>query len=167
MSSPQDDFLLKSATAAQAAGHIFPEYAACEAALESGWGNSQLSQQANNLFGQKQSHPPVDGTGTLTLPTREFLNGAWVTVQANWVSFPDLASCFGARMALLQRLSGTYPHYQAALAATTGEQFINEVSQTWSTDPGRAGKVLAIYDAHSSAFAGLSSPSSAPAPAAS
>jgi flagellum-specific peptidoglycan hydrolase FlgJ len=89
----------------------------------------------------------------LTLPTREFLNGAWVTVQANWVSFPDWPSSFRARMALLQRLSSSYPDYMAALKATTGEQFVTTVSHTWSTDPQRAGKVLSIYDAHSAAFA--------------
>lgn len=153
MPSTLDQFLVKAATAARAAGHIFPEYAACEAALESAWGQSQLATQGNNLFGQKQSHPPLDGSNTLTLPTREFLNGAWVTVQANWVNFPDWASCFQARMALLQRLAGTYPDYKAALSATTGEQFVTAVSHTWSTDPARAGKVLSIYDAHNSAFA--------------
>ena len=56
-------------------------------------------------------------------------------------------------MALLQRLSNTYPAYEAALNATTGEEFITAVSHTWSTDPQRAGKVLSIYDLHSSAFA--------------
>ncbi|HEY1500145.1 MAG TPA: glucosaminidase domain-containing protein [Acidobacteriaceae bacterium] len=153
MPTPQDQFLVKAAAAALASGHVFPEYAACEAALESGWGLSQLATTANNLFGQKQSHPPLDGSNTLTLPTREFLNGAWVTVQANWVSFPDWPSSFRARMALLQRLSSSYPDYMAALKATTGEQFVTTVSHTWSTDPQRAGKVLSIYDAHSAAFA--------------
>lgn len=152
MPSPQDQFLVKAATAARAAGHIFPEYAACEAALESAWGQSHLAAQGNNLFGQKQSHPPLDGSSTLMLPTREFLNGAWVTVQANWVGFADWASCFKARMTLLQRLGNTYPDYKAALNATTGEQFITAVSHTWSTDPQRAGKVLSIFDLHGSAF---------------
>jgi flagellum-specific peptidoglycan hydrolase FlgJ len=153
MATPQEQFLVKAAAAASAAGHIFPEYAACEAALESGWGLSQLATHASNLFGQKQSTPAFDGSTTLTLPTREFLKGAWVMVQANWVSFPDWSSCFRARMALLQRLSNAYPDYKAALSATTGEQFVTAVSHTWSTDPQRAGKVLSIYDAHSSAFA--------------
>lgn len=129
-------------------GHIFPAYAACEAALESGWGRSQLAIEANNLFGQKQSKPPLAGTETLVLPTREFLQGAWTTVNASWVKFGSWSDGFRARMQLLQRLSPRYPHYAAALAATTGEQFIVEVSQTWSTDPDRARKVLSIYDAH-------------------
>ncbi len=155
MPTPQDEFLLKATAAARAAGHLFPDYAACEVALESGWGLSQLAVEANNLFGQKQAHPPLAGTETLNLPTREFLHGAWVTVQAAWVKFPDWESCFRERMALLRSLAAAWPNYGAALQATTGEQFITEVSRTWSTDPARAGKVLAVYDYHRAVFATL------------
>jgi flagellum-specific peptidoglycan hydrolase FlgJ len=46
--------------------------AACEAALESTWGASELATKGNNLFGQKQQvHPEF---GTLHIPTREFIN---------------------------------------------------------------------------------------------
>lgn len=148
MGAIQDQFLEKAVEAARAAGHLFPEYAACEAALESGWGMSHLAAEANNLFGQKQAHPPLAGTETVSLPTREYLHGAWVSVQANWVKFADWAACFRERMALLHLLSAAYPNYRAALQAPTGEQFITEVSKTWSTDPSRAGKVLAVHDCH-------------------
>ncbi len=151
--SPQNEFLRRAALAAQAAGHIFPAFAACEVALESGWGRSALAEQANNLFGQKQSHPPLAGTTTLSMPTREFLQGHWVTVQANWVKFPDWSASFAARMQLLEQLKGVIPNYAAALAAPSGEQFVVDVSRSWSTDPERAGKVLSIYDAHKDAFA--------------
>ena len=152
MLSPQEYFLRRACDAARAAGHLFPEYAACEAALESGWGQSRLATEANNLFGQKQSHPPLAGTETLTLPTREYLHGAWVSVQAAWVQFPDWDSCFRARMQLLQSLAAAYPNYRDALNATTGEAFVTLVSRSWSTDPDRAGKVLAVYDHHRPAF---------------
>lgn len=148
MGSVQEQFLMKATAAARAAGHLFPEYAACEAALESGWGMSHLAAEANNLFGQKQAHPPLAGTDTVSLRTREYLHGAWVSVQANWVKFPDWSACFRERMALLQSLSAAYPNYKAALQASSGEQFITEVSKTWSTDPSRAGKVLAVHDCH-------------------
>jgi flagellum-specific peptidoglycan hydrolase FlgJ len=149
---PHDEFLQEAFVAARAAGHVFPEYAACEAALESAWGLSGLAVKGHNLFGQKQSHPPLSGTGTLTMPTREFLHGAWITVQANWVQFDDLKACFAARMELLQRLSQSHPDYRTALVATDGATFITEVSRTWSTDPQRAGKVLSIFDNHHQAF---------------
>lgn len=151
--SIQSVFLLRAYRAAQAAHHVFPAYAACEAALESGWGQSQLATEANNLFGQKQSHPPLAGTETVTMPTREYLHDHWMTVSANWAKFPDWNDCFRARMALLERLGHAYPNYGVALKAATGEQYVTAVSRSWSTDPERAGKVLAVYDAHSSVFA--------------
>lgn len=148
----QESFLRRAAAAARSAGHVFPNYAACEAALESGWGQSHLATEANNLFGQKQAHPPLPGTETLSLPTREYLHGAWVAVQAAWVRFPDWQSCFRERMALLRSLENGYPNYRQALAATTGEEFVRLVSRSWSTDPARGGKVLSMYDAHIQAF---------------
>lgn len=150
--SLQSLFLARACRAAQAAHHIFPQYAACEAALESGWGRSLLAVEANNLFGQKQSHPPLPGTETITMPTREYLHEHWTTVSANWTKFAGWTECFAARMALLKRLSGDYPHYRTALNAATGEQYIAAVSQSWSTDPERVGKVLAVYDAHAQTF---------------
>ncbi len=152
--SIQSLFLSRALNAARCAHHIFPEYAACEAALESGWGRSKLAVEANNLFGQKQSHPAVAGTETITMPTREYLHDHWMTVLANWTKFPGLAECFAARMELLQRLGLTFPHYRDALTAASGEQYVVAVSQSWSTDPKRAGKVLAIHDAHRGEFQG-------------
>ena len=148
----RSEFLLRAAAAARAAGHIYPEYAACEAALESAWGRSRLAVEANNLFGQKQSHPPLAGTETLAMPTQEDLHGHWTTVLANWVKFSGWAQCFEARMDCLRQLSGQYAHYRAALAAGSGDVFVQEVSRTWSTDPERAAKVLEIYRIHAGAF---------------
>lgn len=152
MSGLQEEFLRKASDAARSAGHIFPEFAACEAALESGWGMSQLAAEANNLFGQKQAHAALAGTETISLPTREYLHGVWTTVQADWIRFASWQACFAGRMALLKTLGHAYPHYAAALAAKTGEEFVDEVSKSWSTDPARAGKVLSIYDHHHAVF---------------
>lgn len=147
MTSPaQLEFLTKARDAATAAAHVWPEYAACEAALESGWGLSHLAENGCNLFGMKQHAHPI--YGTVSLPTKEFLGGKWVVVEASWVQYPDWASCFKDRMDTLTRLAPTYPHYQNALNATSGEQYVNEVSLTWSTDPERAQKVIATYNAH-------------------
>ncbi len=145
MNPANQEFLQRAFQEAQKSGHIFPEMAACEAALESGYGRSQLAIRDNNLFGMKQHAHSV--FGTVALPTNEFLDGNWVSVVAKWVSYPDWASCFADRMATLRRLASVYPHYQNALNASSATTYISEVSQTWSTDPDRAAKVLAIYDA--------------------
>jgi flagellum-specific peptidoglycan hydrolase FlgJ len=141
--------------AAENAAHIFPTMAACEAALESGYGHSALAVVDNNLFGMKQHKHPVFGTHNL--PTREFVGvdkdtdavkDGWIVVNAAWVKYPTLSDCFADRMATLKRLSSVYPNYAAALAADSAEVFVRVVSKTWSTDPKRADKVMAIYEAY-------------------
>ena len=146
----QETFLTRARVAALAAGHVFPEFAACEAALESAWGQSKLATEANNLFGQKQSRPPV-GEG-VQLPTKEYAHGAWVTVPALWAKFADWRGCFAARMALLERLANAYPAYAAALAAEDGRSFVTLVSRRWSTDPNRGEKVLEVWQMHRRVF---------------
>jgi flagellum-specific peptidoglycan hydrolase FlgJ len=153
MTPQQHDFLDRAFQAAKAANHVEPEMAACEAALESGWGRSWLAVNDRNLFGCKQHQHPI--YGTVALPTKEYLKGEWETVTANFVNYPDWQSCFKDRMDTLTRLAaivkpdGTpeYPHYRNALTAGASTTYITEVSRTWSTDPNRAEKVLAIYNA--------------------
>jgi flagellum-specific peptidoglycan hydrolase FlgJ len=140
------NFLDSTSQAAQDAGHCFPTMAACEAALESGYGTSRLAIADHNLFGMKQHQHPVFGTHSL--PTKEFLKGDWVTVSADWVSYPADVDCFHDRMLTLVRLSKAYPHYAAAIQATDAAVYVTEVSKTWSTDPERANKVIAIHNAY-------------------
>lgn len=145
MTPQEHDFLNRAFAAAEKAGHIFPEMAACEAALESGYGRSVLAVQDRNLFGMKQHQHPIYGTAAL--PTNEFYGGEWKPAVANWVVYPDWAACFADRMATLKRLAPVYIHYKNALAAASATTYIYEVSRTWSTDPKRAEKVLDIYEA--------------------
>ena len=136
--------MLAAAAAAAKAGHIFPQAAACEAALESTYGKSVLATEDRNLFGCKQHLHPIFGTHNL--PTREFEKGEWITTTAAWVKYPDWAACFADRMSTLKRLSSRYGHYAAALAAKDPRTYIEEVSKTWATDPNRGAKVLKIYE---------------------
>lgn len=143
MNQEQRSFIDRAVVAARKGGHIFPEMAACEAALESRYGCSSLAAQDSNLFGMKQHRHPEYGTHNL--PTNEVVNGAWIEVKAAFVHYPDWNFCFFDRMATLHRLSANFPHYAAALDAKDAETYVTEVSRTWSTDPDRASKVIAIY----------------------
>ena len=144
MNDVQRQFLDRATAEAVKANHPFPRMAACEAALESSWGHSELATAGNNLFGMKQHAHAV--YGTMTLPTREFLDGEWKACSSQWVNYPDWRACFADRLATLERLSNAYPHYKAALEAQDARTYIAEVSKTWSTDPGRAEKVLSVYE---------------------
>ena len=157
LNDSQRQFLDRAAAGATLARHPFPRMAACEAALESTFGHSQLAREDNNLFGMKQhAHPLFD---TINLPTHEFEKGEWVLVEAGFVKYPSWSDCFADRLATLERLSNLYdptamrflyPHYRAALAASDEATFVTQVSLTWSTDPKRAQKVLDVYRQYTS-----------------
>ena len=141
--SEHKQWLADISAQALSGGHIWPDYAACEAALESNYGQSKLAVLGNNLFGMKaRINNPF---GELTLPTKEFENGAWIDSVAHWVAYPDHAACFKDRMDTLRRLAPSYPNYANALAASSGAEYVLSVSKTWSTDPSRGQKVLQIY----------------------
>lgn len=58
-----------------------------QAILESGWGKSTLATQGNNLFGIKTSD---EWQGeTITLPTKEWVNGEYITVDADFRKYPS------------------------------------------------------------------------------
>jgi len=143
LSYTQKAFVLKIAEEAAASSHCWPQMAACEAALESGFGTSGLAVRDLNLFGMKQHTHPVYGTENL--PTKEFLHGDWVTVTAPWVVYPSYEACFDDRMNTLDRLKNAYPNYAHALLATDPFTYVRDVSATWSTDPHRADNIIEIY----------------------
>ena len=144
MTDDQKKWVMLTASQAYNAGHVFPRMAGCEAALESNYGRSFLARKASNLFGTKQHNHPI--YGTISLPTREFLGGEWKEVEADFVEYPGPIECFKDRMATLQRLRSTYINYNNALLSATAENYIRCVSLTWSTDPNRADRVLAIFN---------------------
>lgn len=148
MATPEQlAFLAKAFAAAKTAGHVWPQAAACEAVVETAWGTSQSYLQGNNAFGTKQHVHAI--FKTVNLPTREYINGAWCQVNAPFIAYPDLQACFSDRMDTLTRLAPSYPHYDAALKATTPEEYLVQVSQTWSTDPDRAATCVGILHVHS------------------
>jgi flagellum-specific peptidoglycan hydrolase FlgJ len=137
VNASQRQFLDRATAEAVKAGHVFPRMAACEAALESSYGHSQLAVDGNNLFGCKQHLHPNPEYATMTLPTREFEGGEWKVVPgAQWVKYPDWRASFADRMVTLERLSSVLPHYKAALAARDERSYVISVSESWSTDPG-------------------------------
>lgn len=138
-----DEFLTKAKCAASDAGHPWPEYAACEAALESNWGKSGLAIRGNNLFGQKHGFTTSEWP-SLDMPTWEVIKGVRIATTAKFAKFPDWATCFKERHELLQRKSA----YAPALKAETGVDFVRLVSKVWATDPDRADKVLRIHGSH-------------------
>lgn len=145
----QQQFITKATQQALISEHIWPVMAACEAALESGWGRSGLAIQGRNLFGMKVHHNTPESQ-ILKMNTREWIgtkaDGEYVTIVAEFMKYPDWAACFVDRMATLKRMAPYTRNYNMALAAEDPITYVHYVSLTWSTDPERADKVIAIYN---------------------
>lgn len=60
---------------------ILPSVTIAQAILESGWGKSYLATNGKNLFGIKKGY--WQGP-TITLPTQEYVNGSWITINAEF-----------------------------------------------------------------------------------
>ena len=65
--------------------NILPSLTIAQAILESGWGQSQLSTQANNLFGIK-AYSDWNGA-TVTMATKEYVNGNYITINAKFKAY--------------------------------------------------------------------------------
>jgi flagellum-specific peptidoglycan hydrolase FlgJ len=61
-----------------------------QASLESNWGQSKLSQEANNYFGIK-----AHGThARIQMPTEECEKGTRVSVEAEFAKYLSMLDCF-------------------------------------------------------------------------
>ncbi len=88
-----------------------------QAILESGWGRSELSRQANNFFGIKGTGP----AGSVTMRTREVINGRDVYVNAQFrryhtpqESFADHARLFTQNRRYAEAMRHTHDAFRFA-----------------------------------------------------
>ena len=145
------DFIVRAlleARAAQAAGApIIPEVAVAQAALESGYGQSRLAVECNNLFGIKSGsywQGPVK-----EYPTSEWRKGQYVVVTARWRVYPDWKACFASYGAIIE---GTRWYADAAKAAKAGDPigFLDGllarpgIEPGWATEPAYKERVLGV-----------------------
>ena len=110
-----------------------------QAALESNWGQSKLSREANNYFGIKAhgSHQRIQ------MCTDECEHGADVEVKAEFAKYLSMLDCFQCRDGILLRAAV----YKGAVEKRCDEAaFIAEIAKHWATDPKYAGKLLAVLN---------------------
>jgi flagellum-specific peptidoglycan hydrolase FlgJ len=117
---------------------VLASVALAQAALESAWGQSRLTREANNFFGYKarrnQKH--------VVFPTQEVIHGKRVTVEARFRAFDSAAECFDAYGELL----GTLPRYAPVLAAADDFAVYAARLQEcgYATDPRYAVKLVGL-----------------------
>jgi len=110
-----------------------------QAALESNWGQSKLSQEANNYFGIK-AHGKHE---RIQMSTHECEGGKTVEVKAEFAKYASMLECFECRDKIL--LHGAV--YAGAREKRGDEDgFIGEIAKHWATDPKYAQKLMAMLN---------------------
>ena len=104
---------------------------------ESGWGQSQLAIQGNNLFGIKGTGP----AGSVLRPTQEYENDQLVSVNALFRVYSDIAQSISDHGLLL----ATGSSYKQAMAnRRSPDAFANELTGVYATDPNYGAKLITI-----------------------
>ena len=140
----KDQFITAATTAARAfaeSGGSPAGVTVAQAALESNWGQSQLSRDAHNYFGIK-AHGPLPW---IELPTHEAKDGALVPVNARFARYDSMAACFADRERILAQVAA-YAEARACIADP--EAFLRALARHWATDSHYAEKLLRLYHEH-------------------
>jgi len=114
-----------------------PMVTAAQAALESNWGQSGLSREANNYFGIKA----YAGRDRILMRTNECEKGERVVITAAFAKYPSMLDCFRVRDEIVAR-GAVYAGARKKLGDEAG--FIAEIAKHWATDPKYAEKLMAV-----------------------
>jgi peptidoglycan hydrolase-like protein with peptidoglycan-binding domain len=111
-----------------------------QALLESGRGESGLAKKGNNFFGIKGTGP----AGSVTMPTKEYEGGRWITVDAKFRKYNSPSESFTDHGNFLRK----NPRYAPAFKHTDdAKQFAKEIHKAgYATDPTYAKKLGQIID---------------------
>ena len=129
-----------------------------QAIEESAWGTSGLAAQYHNLFGIKGTGP----AGSVTMPTSEYLNGQWVSIDAQFRAYTNDAQSIADHAELLAT-SGYYTRAMADRAVP--DAFANDLTGVYATDPHYGANLIALmqlYNLYRFDSAGMS-PAATPA----
>ena len=104
--SKQTDFIMqisRGAVEGMRKYGILPSVTMAQAILESGWGESGLTKQSNNLFGIKAGG---SWSGDVVrYPTKEYVNGQYIDVTADFRAYDSLDASMEDHGAFLAGLS--------------------------------------------------------------
>lgn len=122
---------------------VLPSLTIAQAILESGWGSSQLAKLGNNLFGIK-ANSAWKGR-TITLPTREYLNKRWVTVNAKWRKYNSQADSVKDHALFLKQNQ----RYKAVLGETDYKEACKKIKAAgYATDPNYTNLLINIIESN-------------------
>ncbi|MGJ8730230.1 glucosaminidase domain-containing protein [Listeria aquatica] len=115
---------------------ILPSITSAQAILESGWGKSELATRAHNLFGVKGYY----NGQYVVMPTLEYQNGKWITVQAKFRKYPNKNVSIEDHGAFLQK-----SRYKNIVNVKDYQLVANRLKQDgYATDPQYANKLISL-----------------------
>jgi len=125
------------AVAAQQRSGVPASVTIAQAIEESAWGQSSLAARYHNLFGIKGTGP----AGSIALPTQEYENGSWVTIDAQFAVYHNDAESIADHAELL----ATGGYYARAMADRAHpDAFANDLTGVYATDPGYGANLIAL-----------------------
>ncbi|MGX7051987.1 glycoside hydrolase family 73 protein [Leuconostoc palmae] len=115
-----------------------------QAILESDWHTSTLSTQYNNLYGIKADA----GQKSIVLPTQEFQNGEWITIQGRFAAYDSWQESMRAHAKLLYHgTSWNAAQYQHVLESKDYQTAAKALTEDgYATDPTYAQKLISIIE---------------------
>lgn len=117
---------------------LYPSVMIAQAALESGFGASKLSKDANNLFGIKYSSGDEGKFERYDISSDEFINGVRVTLPATFRKYATVSDSLLDNAKLLAKgLSWNTTFYQGAWRknAATYKEATQSLTGKYATDP--------------------------------
>lgn len=125
---------------------VLPSITIAQAILESDWGRSDLSVEANNYFGIKGSYQ----NQSVTMTTAEFENEQEVSKDEVFKKYDTFITSLEDHAALL--VDGTTwnaDQYQSVLSASDYEEAARQLQASgYATDPDYAKKLIEVIQAH-------------------
>ena len=143
--SPQQRFLNQIKAGAISGWNkygVLPSISAAQAAVESGWGQSKLSTQGNNLFGIKGSY----NGQSVYMPTQEYSRSAgWYWINAPFRQYPNWAASLEDHGLFLYENS----RYANLLGVTDYRTVANLLHQDgYATAPTYANTLISVVQAN-------------------
>ena len=118
---------------------VLPSVTAAQAILESGWGQSQLATQGNNLFGIKGSYQGQ----SIYFPTQEWNGSQYITIQDAFRKYPNWSASVEDHGAFLVE----NPRYSNLIGVTDYRRVTSLLQQDgYATAPTYASSLISIIE---------------------
>lgn len=126
--------------------NILPSIILGQAVLESDWGQSELAATYHNLFGIKA----YGEAEKINLGTREFVDGKWTEIQADFRVYPNWeASMDDHALLFVNGVDWNPDLYQGVIQATTYQEAAQALQEAgYATDPDYHQKIVGVIESY-------------------